>query len=161
MKLLITNICLLSVAALGGCASTYGNLVSGSNLGAQEYVPAVLPNPGMEGQYSQVLGICRRVAVNRQITAAEEAQLSTVTGVVKGSVDGAIAGMQVGSMFKQVGLGGSVNRSMGIGMFSGFASSLAGSFADGSQRDAAETKDVLLNCLRRADPSERFYKVIE
>ena len=161
MKHLVTICGLALASSLCGCASTYGNLVSGSNLGAQEYMPAVLPNPGMEDRYSQVLDICRQVAVNRQITAAQESQLATMTGAVKGSVDGAVFGMQTGALFKQVGLGSGVNRSMGLGMLGGLAGSLAGSFASGTQKDAADTKEVLLNCLRRADPSEQIYKVIE
>jgi hypothetical protein len=40
-QLKIASILMASVFA-GGCASTYGNLVGGSNLGAQEYKPAVL-----------------------------------------------------------------------------------------------------------------------
>lgn len=154
-------LCALVAAPLGGCASTYGNLVSGSNLGAQEYAPAVLTQPGMEAQYAQVLGICRQVAVKRQVTAAQEAQLATMTGAVKGSVDGAVSGMQMGLIFKQAGLNGGVNRSAGLGMLGGLASSLADSFASGTQDDAAQTKQVLLNCLRRADPAERIYKVME
>ena len=161
MKLIFATCSLAVAASLSGCASTYGNLVSGSHLGAQEYQPAVLTNSGMEGQYAKVLGICRQVAVNRQITAAEEAQLSTLTGAVKGSIGGAVAGAQIGSMFKQAGLNGSVSRSAGIGLLGGFATSMAESFASGTEKGASQTKEVLLNCLKRADPGERIYKVIE
>ena len=77
-----------------GCASTYGNLVSGSNLGAQEYQPAVYAIPGKEGVYQQVLGVCRQVAVNRQITSAQEAQLKTLTGAVSGATQGAATGWE-------------------------------------------------------------------
>ena len=155
----------LAVAAavgMTGCASTYGNLVSGSNLGAQEYQPAVLPNPGMDGQYREVLGICRQVATNRQVTAAQEAQLKTLTGAVQGAGDGLSSGMQLGFIFKQAGFSkGSMSGGIGIGMVGGLVSSLAGSFASGTNKDASETKLVLLQCLRKADPQERLYRVIE
>lgn len=159
---LILPLALSAVAALSGCASTYGNLVSGSNLGAQEYTPAVLPNPGMEGQYREVLGICRNVATNRQVTAAQEAQLKTLTGAVVGAGAGAAGGLQFGSMAKQFGLAdGGVGRSMGVGMAAGLITSLAGSFASGANKGASETKLVLLQCLRKADPQEKIYRVIE
>ncbi len=148
--------------AMTGCASTYGNLVSGSNLGAQEYQPAVLPNAGMESQYQQVLTVCRQVATNRQITAAEEAQLKTITGTAQGVGSGLSSGMEMGFLFKQAGLGkGAMSGSIGIGMVGGLVSSLAGAFASGTDHDASETKMVLLQCLRKADPQERMYRVIE
>ncbi len=150
-----------AVLALGGCASTYSNLVSGSNLGAMEYQPAVLVNPGMDGRYSEVLSICRTVAAKRQVTAAQEAQLKTLTGATASALEGAASGMQFGSMMKQAGLNSSINRDMGIGIASGLIGSLGASFANGSERDAAATKTVLLNCLRSADAGQKYYKVIE
>jgi hypothetical protein len=161
MKFAITLVAASALYATG-CASTYGNLVSGSNLGAQEYQPAVLPNAGMEGKYREVLGVCRQVAVNRQVTAADEAQLKTITGAVQGGGDGLAGGLQMGFLFKQAGLGkGAMSGSIGVGLVSGLVSSLAGSFASGATTDASETKAVLLQCLRKADPQERLYKVIE
>jgi len=154
----------VAAAAIGmtGCASTYGNLVSGSNLGAQEYQPAVLANAGMEPQYREVLGICRQVATSRQVTAAQEAQLKTITGAVQGAGDGLASGMQLGFIFKQAGFSrGSMSGGIGVGMVGGLVTSLAGAFASGTNKDASETKLVLLNCLRRADPQERIYRVIE
>lgn len=161
MKFAIT-LAIAAAAATTGCASTYGNLVSGSNLGAREYQPAVLPISGMEGQYAQVLSICRQVATNRQVTAAQEAQLKTITGAVQGAGDGLSNGMQLGFIFKDSGLiKNAMSGSIGIGMVGGLVSSLAGSFASGTNNDASETKAVLLQCLRRADPQEHLYRVIE
>lgn len=160
-RLMWTSAMLACAAAASGCASTYGNLVSGSNLGAQEYQPAVLPQSGMEGRYQEILGVCRQVAVNRQVTAAQEAQLRTITGVTEGSVSGAVAGLQFGTTLKSAGLSISANRTVGIGLLSGLATSAASAFSSGVNRDASETKRVLLDCLRRADPAERFYRVIE
>jgi hypothetical protein len=146
---------------ISGCASTYGNLVSGSQLGAHEYQPAVLPQPGMQSRYAEILGLCRQVAANRQVTAAQEAQLRTLTGVTEGSVGGAMAGLQIGTTLKSAGLGISANRTFGIGLLTGLATSAASAFSSGAQHDASETRDVLLTCLRKADPSEQIYRVIE
>lgn len=155
-------IALAGFAALtSGCASTYGNMVSGSNLGAQEYQPAVLPNPGQEERYKQVLGVCRTVAVNRNITAAQEAQLKTITGAVSGTTSGAAFGMKFGSIMKQAGLNSSINRNVGIGAAAGLISSLGNSFASGISHTADETKRILLSCLRSADPKREIYTVIE
>jgi hypothetical protein len=154
-------IAISSIAVLSGCASTYGNLVSGSQLGAAEYKPSVLVNQGMDGRYQEVLGICRTVATNRQITAAQEAQLKTITGVGSGALSGAATGMQIGSIFKQAGFGGGVNRSTGIGLVTGALSGLAGAFKSGTESGASETKLILLNCLKAADPAQQTYKVLE
>lgn len=150
-----------AAATLSACASTYGNLVSGSNLGAMEYKPAVLVNAGQEGKYEQVLSVCRQVAVNRQVTAAQEAQLKSITGVSNGALQGAAAGMQIGNIFKQAGLGGSMTKDIGVGMMSGVLSSLGTAFANGTEHDADETKRILLSCLRTADAGGQIYKVLE
>jgi uncharacterized protein YcfJ len=143
-----------------GCASTYGNLVSGSQLGAAEYRPAVFVPPGKEGQYEQVLGICRQAATNRQITAAQQAQLATITGSVKGAVDGAAFGVQFGNIFKQAGFDTSLNRSAGIGAMTGLATSLAGAFSSGTQSSASKTREALLYCLR-SQQAAVGYRVVE
>lgn len=150
----------VSMLLFQGCASTYGNLVSGSSLGAQEYQPAVYVIPGKDGTYQQVLGVCRQVAVNRQITSAQEAQLKTLTGAVSGATSGAAAGWELGATFKNAGFGTSINKSIGVGLGAGLLSSLGSAFASGSKDSAAETKDVLLQCLRRADPTEQNYRVL-
>ncbi len=144
-----------------GCASTYGNLVSGSKLGAQEYQPAVYVVPGNEAMYQQVLGVCRAVAVNRQVTSAQEAQLKTLTGSVSGLTSGAAAGWQLGSTLKSAGLGTSINRSIGAGVGIGLLTSLGSSLFSGTSDAAAETKMALLGCLRAAEPSQQKYRVIE
>lgn len=152
---------LAAIGLLPGCASTYGNLVSGSNLGAQEYQPAVYVVPGNEGMYQQVLGLCRQVAVNRQVTSAQEAQLKTITGGVSGLTAGAAAGWEMGALFKSAGLGTSINKSIGVGLGAGLISSLGSAFAKGANTSQDETKSVLLGCLRQADPGGKHYRVIE
>jgi uncharacterized protein YcfJ len=151
---------LMTTGLFTGCASTYSNLVSGSQLGANEYRPAVFVPPGKEGQYEQILGICRQAAVNRQITAAQQAQLKTITGSVKGAVDGAAFGAQFGSIFKQAGFDTSINRSAGIGLATGLATSLAGAFASGTESSASKTRQALLFCLRSQQDAVG-YRVIE
>jgi hypothetical protein len=158
---LVSILVICSGVVLTGCASTYGNLVSGSQLGAAEYKPSVLVNQGMDSRYQEVLGICRNVATNRQITAAQEAQLKTITGVGSGALSGAATGMQFGSILKQAGFGGGVNRSTGIGLVTGALSGLAGAFKSGTENGASETKLILLNCLRAADPAKQTYVVLE
>jgi hypothetical protein len=152
---------LITVALLPGCASTYGNLVSGSNLGAQEYTPAVYVVPGNEAVYQQALGICRQVAVNRQVTAAQEAQLKTLTKGVSGLTAGASAGWEMGSLMKNAGLGTSINKSIGAGLGIGLLSSLGSSLASGTNNAQTETKRVLLSCLQQVDPAGKQFRVIE
>jgi len=143
-----------------GCASTYSNLVSGNQLGAQEYRPAGFVPTGKEGQYEQILGICRQAAVNRQITSAQEAQLATITGGVQGAVDGAAFGVYFGNFFKQAGFDTSLNRQAGIGAMTGLATSLAGAFSSGTESSAAKTRHALLFCLRSQQDAVG-YRVIE
>ena len=162
MRNLALSFVLVSGAAFtGGCASTYGNLVSGSNLGAQEYQPAVYVIPGNEGMYQQVLGVCRTVAVNRQVTSAQEAQLKTITGSVSGVTAGAAKGWEMGSLLKNAGFGTSINKSIGAGVGVGLLTTLGSAFSSGGNKAAEETKMVLLNCLRSADPGQGKYRVIE
>lgn len=143
-----------------GCASTYGNLVSGSQLGAQEYRPAVFVPPGKEGQYEQILGICRQAAVNRQITAAQQAQLKTITGVAGSTVQGASMGVQFGNIFKQAGFDTSLNRQAGIGAATGLAMGAISAFTSGTESTAAKTRQALLYCLRSQE-SAVGYRVVE
>ena len=80
MRLLIGSLGLLSVV---GCGSAYKGVVDQSGLGAEQYIPAVYIEPGQEAKYQQVLPICRQAALNRQMTAAQEAQLKTLTGTAQ------------------------------------------------------------------------------
>jgi hypothetical protein len=159
----IHRVCFLLgvVALLPGCASTYGNLVSGSKLGAQEYMPAVLVKPGKDADYQQVLGICRSAAVNRQVTSAQEAQLKTITGVAGGALTGASKGWEIGALFKDAGLGNSINKSIGAGLGAGLIGSIGSAFSSGTTSSADATKAVLLTCLRQADPISALYTVLE
>lgn len=143
-----------------GCASTYSNLVSGSNLGAQEYQPAVLVQPGKEEQYRQVLALCRNVAANRQVTAAQQGQLKTISGAVGGAVQGATGGLQIASFMKDSGFDTSLNRSAGLGFLAGLAGSLASSFSSGTQGTAENTRTTLLACLR-SEAGNVGYRVLE
>lgn len=145
---------------LSGCASTYGNMVSGSKLGADSYQPAVYVPAEDQAKYQQILAVCRNVAVNRQITAAQEAQLHTITGTTTSVASGAAAGMQFGAVLKGVGGNTSVGQDAAIGAAAGLISGLASAFSAGTQHDAAETKRILLNCLR-SEQNVVGYKVLE
>ena len=144
------------------CASTYSNLVSGNNLGAQEYKPAVFVPPENQAKYDSVLPICRQVAVNRQITSAQEAQLKTITGVTEGAGEGLSFGLMFGGQMKNLGFDKvSVGDSALIGAAAGFIGSLASAFASGTEDAAAETKEVLLNCIHVASNDGEFWQVLE
>lgn len=151
----------LVVSTAYGCASTYGNLVSGSKLGAQEYEPSVLIRAGKESEYQQILSVCREVAVKRQITSSQEAQLSTITGVTSGALEGGAFGLQIGSVMKNADFDASLSDSLGIGMAAGMLSGFASSFLSGTENAAEETKRILLNCLGAADPDAAIYSVLE
>ena len=60
-------------------------------------MPAVYVEPENKGRYQQVLALCRQVAANRQATAAQMAQLESLTGVVEGAGTGAAAGLVFGA----------------------------------------------------------------
>jgi hypothetical protein len=146
------------VGIVASCASTYGNLVSGSKLGAQEYQPSVYaPTPEAEAKYQQVLPICRQVAINRQITASEQAQLSSITGSVSGLGEGATAGVEFGAIFRSAGLDGmSLGKAAGLGAAAGLVGSLFDSLSSGTQNDAAATRRILLRCLKAASGSAGY-----
>lgn len=150
--------CISFVLVLNACASTYGNLVSGSKLGAQEYQPSVYaPTPEAEAKYQQILPICRQVAVNRQITASEQAQLSSITGTVSGLGEGAAAGAEFGAIFRSAGLNGiSIGNAAGLGAAAGLVGSLVDSFSSGTESDAAATRRILLRCLKAASGSAGY-----
>lgn len=158
MKILRPISVIALCSALCACASTYGNLVSGSKLGAQEYQPSVYaPTPEAEAKYQEILPICRQVAVNRQITAAEQSQLATITGTVSGVGEGAADAAEFGTMAQSVGLDGmSLGKTVGIGAAAGLVGSLVDSFSSGTQHDAAATRRILLRCLRAASTSAGY-----
>lgn len=159
-KLILLGCSYAFIAA--GCASTYSDLTSGSGLGAAEYRPAVHVLPGHEAEYEQLLGICRQAAANGQITAAQRAQLETITGAVEGVTGGMAASLETGSMLRNLGLSdNSVEDDLGVGLAVGLLSSLGSAFSSGASSTADKTRGVLLNCLRRADANETMYRVLE
>lgn len=140
--------CLGLHAVLSGCGSAYSGLARSQGLGATEYMPAVVVEPGNESLYAQTLSLCRSVAQNRQATAAQEAQLKTLTGTVQATGTGAATGAQVGELLGDAGYDTGLGEGAAIGASVGLVSGLLGSFAEGAENTAAETKRVLLNCLR-------------
>ena len=96
-------------AVLSGCGSAYSGLTASSGLGSDQYRPAVVVEPGNEARYEQVLAVCRQVAANRQATAAQKAQLETLTGVVESAGVGAAAGAAYGGLLDSGGFDTSVD----------------------------------------------------
>ena len=145
---------------LSGCGSAYSGMVGTSGLGAAQYIPSVYVVPGNEDMYQSVLPICRQVANNRQMTAAQESQLKTITGAVEGTVEGAASGLEFASVldaFGDIDKGDSAMIGAGVGL----ATSLVSSFASGAKTTAAETKKILLRCLRVASNDGEFWRVLE
>ena len=154
-------VALFLAGVISGCGSAYSQLTDKSGLGAGQYVPAVFVTPGQEGLYNKVLGICRNAAQNRQATAAQKAQLRTLTGVVSGAGQGAASGLQFGSILKGAGWDVSRGKSALIGAGAGIVSGLASAFASGANRTADETRRILLNCLRKTSQGGKLWKVLE
>ena len=148
-------------AVLSGCGSAYSGLSDSSGLGAGQYRPAVAVEPGNEGKYEQTLPICRNVAQNRQMTAAQEAQLKTITGAAEGAGTGAAAGLEFGNILDDVGFETSAGEGALIGAAAGAVSGLASAFASGAEETAKETRRVLLNCLKRYSRGGTLWKVVE
>lgn len=152
----------VGIFLLAGCGSAYKGAVDQSGLGAEQYIPAVYVEPGQEEKYKQVLGICRNAANNRQMTAAQEAQLATITGTAQSTVEGAAMATQMGQVFDMAGIGGvDLGEAAGIGAGVGLLTGLVGSMSEGAHKTAAETKLILLRCLKVASRNGTLWQVLE
>ena len=148
-------------AVLTGCGSAYSGLTSSSGLGSDQYRPAVVVEPGNEARYEQVLGVCRQVAANRQATAAQKAQLETLTGVVEGAGTGAAAGVVYGGILDSGGFDTSMGEGAAVGAAAGAIGGLVSAFAGGANTTADETRRILLNCLRETSKGGTLWQVVE
>ena len=148
-------------AVLSGCGSAYSGLTSSSGLGSDQYRPAVVVEPGNEARYEQVLAVCRQVAANRQATAAQKAQLETLTGVVEGAGTGAVAGAVYGGILDSGGLDTSAGEGAAIGAAAGAVGGLVSAFAGGANQTADETRRILLNCLKATSKDGALWTVVE
>ena len=148
-------------AVLTGCGSAYSGLTNQSGLGAAQYRPAVVVEAGNEAKYEQVLQICRGVAQNRQATAAQKAQLESITGVVAGAGTGAAGGLEFGSLLSTAGFDTNALEGAAIGAAAGAISGLASAFASGAEDTADETRRILLNCLRQTSKDGTLWQVVE
>ena len=146
---------------LAGCGSAYSGLADHSGVGAGQYMPAVYVEPENQGRYQQVLLVCRQVAANRQATAAQMAQLETLTGVVEGAGTGAAAGLEFGNLLGSAGFDTDALESAGIGAAAGVLSELASAFASGAEETALATREVLLKCLRGTSRGGTLWQVLE
>ena len=158
-------LCLL-VLVLAGCGSAYKGIVDQSGLGAETYQPAVYVPAENQETYNQVLAVCRRAALNREMTAAQESQLKTLTGTLRSTAAGAAAGVQQGSSFDMIsdvigGGGVDVGEQALIGAATGLITGLVDAFASGSEDTAAETKRIMLNCLRSTSDNGTLWRVLE
>ena len=149
------------VAVLTGCGSAYSGLASSSGLGSDEYRPAVVVEPGNEARYEEVLAVCRQVAANRQATAAQKAQLETLTGVVESAGVGAAAGAAYGGLLDSGGFDTGVGEGAAIGAAAGALGGLVTAFAGGANTTAEETRRILLNCLRETSKDGTLWQVVE
>lgn len=145
-----------------GCGAAYSTVTEKSQLGAGQYEPAVYVPPENKAKYDQVLLICRQAAANRQVTAAQEAQLRTITGTTVAVAEGAAQGAVIGQLFDNAGLGGGAGQGALIGGVAGIVTGMARSFGAGAEKTAAETKRILLNCLKTvADRGGGLWNVLE
>ena len=148
-------------AILSGCGSAYSGLTSSSGLGSDQYRPAVVVEPGNEARYEEVLAICRQVATNRQATAAQKAQLETLTGVVEGAGVGAAAGAAYAGLLDAGGWDTSAGKGAALGAAAGALGGLASAFASGANTTAEETRRILLNCLDKTSKGGTLWQVVE
>ena len=157
-----TTVAAIGLAAvLTGCGSAYSGLTSSSGLGSDQYRPAVVVEPGNEARYEQVLAVCRQVAANRQATAAQKAQLETLTGVVEGAGTGAAAGVVYGGILDSGGFDTSMGEGAAVGAAAGAIGGLVSAFAGGANTTADETRRILLNCLRETSKGGTLWQVVE
>lgn len=163
--LLLVGVVTMMVGSLSGCGSAYSGVVGSSGLGAAEYLPAVYVPPEHQAVYEQVLPICRQAANNRQMTAAQESQLRTLTGAVEGTVGGAATGLEFANIFSAFEGSPDISVDRGesalIGAGIGLATSLASAFASGAEDTAAETKAALLRCLQVASKDGKLWQILE
>ena len=148
-------------ALLAGCGSAYSGLADQSGLGAGQYVPAVYVEPEFQGEYQQALSLCRQVAANRQATAAQEAQLKTLTGAVEGAGAGAAAGLEFNNILNSAGFDTDALEGAGIGAAAGILAGVVSAFASGAEETAEETKRILLACLSRTSRGGTRWQVLE
>ena len=146
---------------LSGCASSYGNRVDNTGLGAAQYQPAVYVPAENRVKYEEVLTVCRQVAANRQVTSAQKAQLQTLTGALEGAIGGAAGAASFAAFIDQFDDDVDVGDAAGVGLAAGLIGSLVSSFAQGSHKVADETRKILLNCLKQTSDKGRLWKVLE
>ena len=145
------------LGALAGCVPEHHQAyVQQSGLGAQQYTPSVFVEPGNEGRYQKVLGLCREVAEKRQLTASQQAALRAETGMTDAAVEGALGGLAE-TMFSDGNIGGA---SIAGGLI-GLVGSAVSESGKGTVATAAATRTALLNCLRATSRGNTLWTVVE
>ena len=151
---------LLCLFILAGCGSAYqqaGTL----GVDATQYTPAVFVQEGHQPRYDQVLPICRQAGINRSMTAAQEAQLRTLTQTATSTVEGAASAVQFGNIFDVAGFDVSTGDQALLGAGVGLVTGLVSGMASGAQETADETRRIILNCLRAASNHGEYWEVLE
>ncbi len=147
----------LFAMVLSACgAGDFQQSVSSAGIGAENYTPSVYIEPGNEIRYKKVLGICRKAAANRQLTAAQTAALRAETGVADAAVQGAIGGM-----VEDVISGADSPTGMIMGLLGSAAGAAMSESSRGTVATAAATRAALLNCLRATSRGSVLWKVLE
>ena len=95
-KLIKLSAVLGCTVLLSACGSAYDSLANNNKVGAADYRPTIdlVASRKSEAQYTNDLGVCRQLAMNKQATAAQLAPEDTASA---GSV-GALAGAAIGAM---------------------------------------------------------------
>lgn len=163
MKLRFARLVSFTTLGLGlsACGSAYSGLTDAHGLGAADYQPSVVVEPGNEEVYQQALTVCRQVAANRQATAAQKAQLETLTGTVESVGEGASQGAVIGGLLGTGGWDTNLGEGALVGAGAGLVSGLFSAFASGAEETADESRRVLLNCLRATSKDGERWQVVE
>lgn len=130
--------------------------VEAASVGAQTYTPSVYIEPGNEARYRKVLATCRDVASNRQLTAAQTAELRATTGMTDAAMQGALEGIAE-TAFSD----GDIGDAMGSGLLLGMLGSAVSESSRGTAATAAATREALLNCLRATGRGGALWTVVE
>ena len=117
--------------------------------------PSVLIEPGYEDTYKSVLAKCREVAQNRKLSAEQEEALAGEAEMNKATAEGAIKGGATSLL-----TGGSLFEGATTGLLAGMASGMVDSMPD-EAKIAAQSKKVLLNCLRATSQGGKRWAVLE
>lgn len=151
-------LCIIIAALLAACesAESHRSTVKQAGLGAENYQPSVYIEPGNEARYRKVLSLCRQAAANRELTAAQQAELTASVGAEDAASQAILRGA-IDSMFS----GGDLLESVGGGGVGALFGALISEGAKGTVNTAQATRIALLNCLKATSRNGQLWTVIE